>query len=78
MLGIGVNQGGGNQGLASEVDLLQVNGTVYDFESKVPVKLLTPTAKQDCKGNNWTTFNAPTFRNQGECVSSLMSARSGR
>jgi hypothetical protein len=78
VLGIGVNQGGGNQGLASEVDLLQVNGTVYDFEQKVPVKQLTPTTKQDCKVNSWATFNAPTFRNQGECVSFLMSQRPGR
>jgi hypothetical protein len=76
--GIGVNQGGGNQGLASEVDLLQVNSTVYDFEQKVPVKQLTPTTKQDCKVNSWATFNAPTFRNQGECVSFLMSQRPGR
>jgi hypothetical protein len=73
VLGIGVNQGGGNQGLASEVDLLRVNDTVYDFESA-----RTPVAKADCKGNNWTTFNEPTFRNQGECVSLLMSGRSGR
>jgi hypothetical protein len=73
VLRIGVNQGSGNQGLASEVDLLRVNDTVYDFESA-----RTPVAKADCKGNNWTTFNEPTFRNQGECVSSLMSARSGR
>jgi hypothetical protein len=73
VLGIGVNQGGGNQGLASEVDLLRVNDTVYDFEGA-----RTPLAKADCKGNNWTSFNEPTFRNQGECVSFLMSARSGR
>jgi hypothetical protein len=73
VLGIGVNQGGGNQGLASEVDLLRVNSTVYDFEAA-----RTPVAKADCKGNNWTTFNEPTFRNQGECVSLLMSQRPGR
>jgi hypothetical protein len=78
VLGIGVNQGGGNQGLASEVDLLRVNTTVYDFERSVPVKQLTPTAKQDCKGNNWTAFSAPTFRNQGECVSFLARRQSGR
>jgi hypothetical protein len=78
VLGIGVNQGGGNQGLASEVDLLTVNTTVYDFQRTVPVEQLTPTAKQDCKGNGWTAFNAPTFKNQGECVSFLMTQRSGR
>jgi hypothetical protein len=75
---IGINQGGGNAGLVAQVDLLTVNTTVYDFESAVPVKQLTPAAKQDCKGNGWVAFNAPTFRNQGECVSFLVSKQLGR
>lgn len=28
-----------------------------------------PTNKDECKDNGWRTFNNPTFRNQGECVS---------
>ena len=44
----------------------------------MPRQAADANAKHDCKGNNWTTFNAPTFRNQGQCVSFLMSARSGR
>lgn len=69
VLGIGINQGGGNQGLASEVDLLQVNSTVYDFG-------LAPGAKDECKKGGWAQFEAPAFRNQGDCVSYV--ARQGR
>ena len=65
VLGIGVNQGGGNPGLVGQVDLLQVNGTVYDFERVLPY----PTAKEQCKKNGWAAFTAPEFRNQGQCVS---------
>jgi hypothetical protein len=65
VLGIGVNQGGGNPGLLAQVDLLQVNGTVHDFERELPY----PTAKEQCKKNGWAEFTAPEFRNQGQCVS---------
>jgi hypothetical protein len=75
--GLGVNVGSGNPGQIAAVDALTVGvggeSTRYDFENA-----RTLLAKADCKGNNWTTFNAPAFRNQGECVSLLMSARSGR
>ena len=79
--GIGVNQGGGNPGLVGQVDLLTVNATVYDFERTVPVvpvKELTPTARTTARATTGPTFGAPTFRNQGRCVSFLISARSGR
>ncbi len=65
VLGIGVNQGGGNAGLVSQVDLLQVNGTVYDFESALPY----PVSKNECTKGGWADFTAPEFRNQGQCVS---------
>lgn len=65
VLGIGVNQGGGNAGLVAQVDLLQVDDTVYDFESVLPY----PTAKEQCKKGGWADFTAPGFRNQGQCVS---------
>jgi hypothetical protein len=71
VLGIGVNQGGGNQGLVSEVDLLQVNDTVYDFG-------LAPTRKDQCKSGGWADFEAPAFRNQGDCVSSVVSQSRNR
>ncbi|SDX64878.1 hypothetical protein SAMN05660209_00964 [Geodermatophilus africanus] len=72
VLGIGVNQGGGNPGLLAQVDLLQVNGTVHDFETELPY----PTAKEQCRKNGWAEFTAPGFRNQGQCVS-WVARRSG-
>lgn len=30
-----------------------------------------PTTKDECKENNWKTFTNPTFKNQGDCVSSV-------
>jgi hypothetical protein len=65
VLGVGVNQGGGNAGLVAQVDLLQVNDSVHDFETVLPY----PTAKEQCKKGGWADFTAPEFRNQGQCVS---------
>lgn len=42
--------------------------TTYDFE---PV--LTPVTKDECKKDGWKTFNSPTFKNQGQCVSFVVS-----
>ena len=33
----------------------------------------TPDNKDECKKDGWMTFNNPTFKNQGACVSYLMS-----
>lgn len=41
------------------------NDTVYDFEPLVG----PPTSKDQCKGDGWKQFNAPSFKNQGDCVS---------
>jgi glucuronoarabinoxylan endo-1,4-beta-xylanase len=30
-----------------------------------------PTSKDECKQGGWATFNNPSFRNQGDCVSSV-------
>jgi hypothetical protein len=40
--------------------------TIYDFEP-----LSSPTDKESCKNGGWMTFNNPTFKNQGECVSTV-------
>jgi hypothetical protein len=42
--------------------------TTYDFEPAT-----TPVANDDCKNGGWMTFNSPTFKNQGACVSYLES-----
>lgn len=37
---------------------------------KITVReLVSPANADQCKNNGWTTFNNPTFKNQGECVS---------
>jgi hypothetical protein len=41
------------------------NTTVYDFEPTIG----PPTDKDQCKNGGWQTFNSPTFKNQGDCVS---------
>ncbi|MEZ4502096.1 MAG: hypothetical protein R3C39_05690 [Dehalococcoidia bacterium] len=38
--------------------------TIYDFEPAT-----TPASKDECKNGGWQTFNTPTFKNQGDCVS---------
>jgi hypothetical protein len=39
--------------------------TIFDFEPT----LGPPTDKRECKQGGWQQFNAPSFRNQGDCVS---------
>lgn len=77
--GIGVNQGSGNPGLVTNVDALELgaggDSVVYDFElikdldgDGIP-DTAPPADKDECKKDGWTSFNNPTFKNQGECVS---------
>ena len=55
-------------GLANPLD----SGKGFLFDnlslSTGPV-LTTPTNKDQCKNDGWKTFNNPTFKNQGQCVS---------
>jgi hypothetical protein len=50
-----------------EVDLLNFNGTVFDFEpgGNMPNR---PRTKDDCKNGGFAGFTDPTFRNQGQCI----------
>jgi len=70
IVGVGVNTGGGNTGLVAGADALKVNDVTYDFERDMPLPpKLTPTTAEQCKKGAWTAFNAPVFKNQGDCVS---------
>jgi hypothetical protein len=65
--GFGVNIGSNNPGYDVEADLVNFNGTTYNFE---PFK--APSNKDDCKKGgykNLTDQNGNPFRNQGQCVS---------
>lgn len=47
------------------------NGFLIDnySASSGPILVGPPTNKDQCKNNGWKTFNNPSFRNQGDCVS---------
>jgi hypothetical protein len=72
--GFGVNQGSGNPALTTATDKLTIgangNTTVYNFEAT-----LSPTDKDSCKNDGWKSFNTPTFKNQGDCVSFVATAK---
>lgn len=64
VVGFGVNIGSNNPSYNVETDLVSFNNDAYDFEPT-----LSPTDKDSCKNGGWETFNTPTFKNQGDCVS---------
>jgi hypothetical protein len=67
VVGFGINVGSGNPGYNVEADLVNFNGTTYNFE---PFK--SATNKDQCKDNGWMTLtdnNGNSFKNQGQCVS---------
>lgn len=46
-------------------DNVQINGVLYTFDP--------PKDKDQCKEDGWKLFNAPSFKNQGDCVSFITS-----
>jgi hypothetical protein len=73
--GVGINQGSGNPGVVTAVDAFTFDGVTYDFElvkdedgDGIP-DTAPPTNKDQCKKDGWKSFNNPTFKNQGDCVS---------
>lgn len=45
------------------------NGTVSMKITASPTLVGPPTSKDQCNKNGWMTFNNPSFKNQGDCVS---------
>jgi hypothetical protein len=43
--------------------------------TEVPDPVTHPTDKDRCKGNGWKTFTNPSFKNQGQCVSSVANGK---
>ena len=67
VIGFGVNIGSFNPSYDVESDLVNFNGTIYNFEPYV-----VATDKSSCKNGgyqNVTDNNGNSFRNQGQCVS---------
>jgi hypothetical protein len=49
----------------ADISNITVNGTL-----EVPTPVVgPPTSKAACKHGGWKTFNSPSFKNQGQCVS---------
>lgn len=64
VLGIGVNVGTFNPGYTVAVDGVRFDETTYDFELG-----RRPSGKDECKDGGWAAFDDPAFKNQGDCVS---------
>ena len=64
--GFGVNIGSNNPSYTVETDLVNFNGTVYDFEPYAVAHI-----RDDCKDGgfaNVRTAGGDSFRNQGDCI----------
>lgn len=59
---------GWNGGFDGNVDALQINDDIYDFEPTIKL-----TNKDECKENGWERSNDPVYKNQGDCVSVIAS-----
>lgn len=62
----GVNVGSNNPGYDVETDLVDFNGTTYDFEPYA-----VAAASEQCKDGGWASVNradGSSFRNQGDCI----------
>lgn len=71
VVGFGVNIGSNNPNYDVEADLVDFNGTTYNFEPYVAV-----SDKDACKKDGWTTAvdaNGNGFKDQGACVSYVAS-----
>ena len=67
VVGFGVNIGSNNPSYNVEADLVNFNGTTYNFEPYV-----VATDKDQCKNGGWMTVTDGSgnhFKNQGDCVS---------
>jgi hypothetical protein len=67
VVGFGVNIGTFNPSYDVYTDLVNFNGTTYNFEL-----FQAATAKDQCKNGGHTTVtraDGSTFKNQGDCVS---------
>jgi hypothetical protein len=73
VVGFGVNIGSNNPSYDVYTDGVTFNDTTYDFELSVPPT--GPQTADDCKDGGWMTFTNPEFRNQGQCVSFVVSNR---
>lgn len=66
VIGFGVNIGSNNPGWDVYADLVNFNGTTYDFEPFLVVR-----SKDECKNGGWKDLkrsDGSGFKNQGDCI----------
>jgi hypothetical protein len=70
---VSIGVGSGNHGQIGYFDDVVIvhDGyeAAYDFEPAIG----PPLDKDECKQGGWMTFNNPSFKNQGDCVSFVVS-----
>lgn len=49
-------------------------GAIMSFKT-APAPVTAPTNKDQCKNDGWKTFTHPSFKNQGQCVSSVANGK---
>ena len=59
--------------VGNESDWSAVWKVTVDTTPEEPVLVGPPTTKDACKNGGWMTFNNPSFKNQGQCVSYVAS-----
>jgi hypothetical protein len=73
LLLVSIGVGSFNQGQIGYFDDVEIvhddYQAAYDFEPAIG----PPEDKDACKNGGWMTFNNPSFRNQGDCVSFVVS-----
>lgn len=50
---------------------------IGDLANQAPAAPTGPTSADQCKKDGWKAFTNPSFKNQGQCVSSVVSNRGG-
>lgn len=62
-------------GYTENLDAFELSTTsteqIFDFELALP----RPTDKDQCKDDGWRLFTDPPYRNQGDCISDVLSRR---
>jgi hypothetical protein len=72
-VGFGVNIGSNNPSYDVYTDLVNFNGTTYDFEL-----FAVATDRDQCKNGGWQTLfraNGTPFKNQGDCIQYVNTGR---
>lgn len=75
-VGFGVNIGSNNPSYDVEADLVNFNGTAYNFEP-----FATPGSKDECKKDGWMVLadeNGQPYKNQGQCVADVASSENSK